>query len=133
MHPQPRSSDLPTIPSDEAPSFFFFLMIRRPPRSTLFPYTTLFRSCHFHLDLMELGLAVPVFESIGVGMVADQVVTIAVFGSFSQGAGHVVGAVQKQAAGFLRQHRHALLGVNHLLLPLGSWTRGLRPRTPGIY
>src|ERR1039457_6482811 len=27
--------------------FFFFLMIRRPPRSTLFPYTTLFRS---HLD-----------------------------------------------------------------------------------
>src|SRR5256885_10093367 len=28
--------------------FFFFLMIRRPPRSTLFPYTTLFRS----LDLM---------------------------------------------------------------------------------
>src|ERR1019366_9658394 len=27
-------------------SFFFFLMIRRPPRSTLFPYTTLFRSRH---------------------------------------------------------------------------------------
>src|SRR5690349_23011953 len=27
--------------------FFFFLMIRRPPRSTLFPYTTLFRS-HRH-------------------------------------------------------------------------------------
>src|SRR5260370_39890616 len=25
---------------------FFFLMIRRPPRSTLFPYTTLFRSSH---------------------------------------------------------------------------------------
>src|SRR2546430_16352125 len=27
--------------------FFFFLMIRRPPRSTLFPYTTLFRSFVF--------------------------------------------------------------------------------------
>src|SRR5438094_2047760 len=27
--------------------FFFFLMIRRPPRSTLFPYTTLFRSFLF--------------------------------------------------------------------------------------
>src|SRR3712207_7338435 len=27
-------------------SVFFFLMIRRPPRSTLFPYTTLFRSAH---------------------------------------------------------------------------------------
>src|SRR5438270_12084453 len=26
--------------------FFFFLMIRRPPRSTLFPYTTLFRSAN---------------------------------------------------------------------------------------
>src|SRR2546430_15773370 len=30
--------DLPNV------FFFFFLMIRRPPRSTLFPYTTLFRS-----------------------------------------------------------------------------------------
>src|ERR1039457_7372292 len=29
----------------------FFLMIRRPPRSTLFPYTTLFRSVHHHLYL----------------------------------------------------------------------------------
>src|SRR6267378_1932697 len=28
--------------------FFFFLMIRRPPRSTLFPYTTLFRSVGSH-------------------------------------------------------------------------------------
>src|SRR2546430_4670793 len=27
--------------------FFFFLMIRRPPRSTLFPYTTLFRSWRY--------------------------------------------------------------------------------------
>src|SRR2546422_6144778 len=30
--------------------FFFFLMIRRPPRSTLFPYTTLFRSLRYHLE-----------------------------------------------------------------------------------
>src|SRR3989442_8986137 len=45
-------------------SFFFFLMIRRPPRSTLFPYTTLFRSPvrlgdhdgreHDHLDPRRL-------------------------------------------------------------------------------
>src|SRR6266700_5963631 len=42
--------------------FFFFLMIRRPPRSTLFPYTTLFRSCRWpgchkqpiHCDLHHL-------------------------------------------------------------------------------
>src|SRR5256886_13042454 len=31
--------------------FFFFLMIRRPPRSTLFPYTTLFRSVLFMVSL----------------------------------------------------------------------------------
>src|SRR2546422_2038934 len=49
--------------------FFFFLMIRRPPRSTLFPYTTLFRSSKsrwlelFHAARLEtdekkrLGLA----------------------------------------------------------------------------
>src|SRR6266404_6994747 len=30
--------------------FFFFLMIRRPPRSTLFPYTTLFRSIRWLLE-----------------------------------------------------------------------------------
>src|SRR3712207_8976579 len=34
---------VPTSISSHMPSFFF-LMIRRPPRSTLFPYTTLFRS-----------------------------------------------------------------------------------------
>src|SRR2546422_9065448 len=33
--------------------FFFFLMIRRPPRSTLFPYTTLFRSGRVHPALLH--------------------------------------------------------------------------------
>src|SRR5436309_12043973 len=37
--------------------FFFFLMIRRPPRSTLFPYTTLFRSDHV-IDFATLTGAV---------------------------------------------------------------------------
>src|SRR6266849_8962763 len=43
--------------------FFFFLMIRRPPRSTLFPYTTLFRSpardvlVHERFALLRDGLA----------------------------------------------------------------------------
>src|SRR5580765_8594731 len=36
-------------PVTSFPLFFFFLMIRRPPRSTLFPYTTLFRSCNDQL------------------------------------------------------------------------------------
>src|SRR2546430_11103004 len=35
---------------------FFFLMIRRPPRSTLFPYTTLFRSGEHHPERIEAGL-----------------------------------------------------------------------------
>src|SRR3712207_9358177 len=33
---------------------FFFLMIRRPPRSTLFPYTTLFRSLQLHHPVARL-------------------------------------------------------------------------------
>src|SRR5688572_31375146 len=36
-------------------SIFFFLMIRRPPRSTLFPYTTLFRSWHHRLRAAGAG------------------------------------------------------------------------------
>src|ERR1022692_4003310 len=43
-----RKSDFPEAPGIPRIAFhhlvFFFLMIRRPPRSTLFPYTTLFRS-----------------------------------------------------------------------------------------
>src|SRR2546430_4506168 len=43
------------IPGQETllPFFFFFLMIRRPPRSTLFPYTTLFRSGYFITESSE--------------------------------------------------------------------------------
>src|SRR5688572_32286247 len=48
-------------------SLFFFLMIRRPPRSTLFPYTTLFRSrlvagrrieLHRKLGIVAAGVAI---------------------------------------------------------------------------
>src|SRR5256885_11538238 len=48
---------------------FFFLMIRRPPRSTLFPYTTLFRSCLVVCVAQEgagNGAAVP-----GMGLSVD--------------------------------------------------------------
>src|SRR3989454_3850486 len=47
--------------------YFFFLMIRRPPRSTLFPYTTLFRSL-LHCDVRPERRATrrnpPMFRSI---------------------------------------------------------------------
>src|SRR3989442_7964949 len=45
---------------------FFFLMIRRPPRSTLFPYTTLFRSLAARL-LEEYGVAVLPGTDFGTG------------------------------------------------------------------
>src|SRR2546430_4471705 len=50
-------SPVPSIP--QVFVLFFFLMIRRPPRSTLFPYTTLFRSCASQpkpLDSVEIVL-----------------------------------------------------------------------------
>src|SRR2546421_12710226 len=43
--------------------FFFFLMIRRPPRSTLFPYTTLFRSEDVALPVD--ARAVPLHDDLG--------------------------------------------------------------------
>src|SRR3712207_7562266 len=39
-------------PTSSSMTPFFFLMIRRPPRSTLFPYTTLFRSGDFEAALL---------------------------------------------------------------------------------
>src|SRR5256885_9112570 len=44
--------------------FFFFLMIRRPPRSTLFPYTTLFRSP----ELVEVAPAQPEHAPLRLGV-----------------------------------------------------------------
>src|SRR3712207_8571162 len=47
---------------------FFFLMIRRPPRSTLFPYTTLFRSNYSWVareSAVEIGLSMNTYMSAG--------------------------------------------------------------------
>src|SRR2546429_3754152 len=46
--------------------FFFFLMIRRPPRSTLFPYTTLFRSVQ-NLSYLVFGRLPPVGQQFWHG------------------------------------------------------------------
>src|SRR5256885_7124683 len=40
-------------------------MIRRPPRSTLFPYTTLFRSCGLRLGLAAVGVLQALFVVLG--------------------------------------------------------------------
>src|SRR3989442_7325647 len=51
---------------------FFFLMIRRPPRSTLFPYTTLFRSL-FRPDELEARPALPIECLHAVGRHYDDI------------------------------------------------------------
>src|SRR2546426_12054415 len=53
MHCFPYRPSRLTLPPNSF--FFFFLMIRRPPRSTLFPYTTLFRS-RLRGPRLEVGL-----------------------------------------------------------------------------
>src|SRR5258705_10658180 len=78
--------------------FFFFLMIRRPPRSTLFPYTTLFRSLH-------LGEALPREEMMG---------------RLGQGETdhHYVGGAQKVGQARSEEHTSELQSLRHLVCRL---------------
>src|SRR3989454_12225515 len=61
--------------------FFFFLMIRRPPRSTLFPYTTLFRSVPDQLRGRVMGFYAFVFVGLAplgsfqIGALAERIGT----------------------------------------------------------
>src|SRR2546429_2316076 len=52
--------------------FFFFLMIRRPPRSTLFPYTTLFRSRDLHVCASAGARELPADETVALRLVVDR-------------------------------------------------------------
>src|SRR5204862_7302078 len=62
------SSSTSMLYSVHAQLYFFFLMIRQPPRSTLFPYTTLFRSVEHATGAL---LAVPALERVVVVLGAD--------------------------------------------------------------
>src|SRR3712207_8499143 len=84
---------------------FFFLMIRRPPRSTLFPYTTLFRSRPGPAVLLRGDMdALPVQEETGLD-----------FSSEIDGVMHACGhdlhtAMLVGAARLLHAHRAGLAG-----------------------
>src|SRR5688572_3966980 len=67
-------------------TFLFFLMIRRPPRSTLFPYTTLFRSTSKALVLAPTReLAAQILEDFDALAVHTPVTGAAVFGGVGMG------------------------------------------------
>src|SRR5256885_5792663 len=62
-------------------------MIRRPPRSTLFPYTTLFRSKSMHTTIIPcvlLGLALPVLVAANSAAVAETITYKAVLNAQNQ-------------------------------------------------
>src|SRR2546422_11472942 len=100
--------------------FFFFLMIRRPPRSTLFPYTTLFRSQRIARQIDGEGGG----GSAGVALV-DPGVGDRDFGRVvrNDGAGGAAGADgqvdrigQRHAKGFVRLLEPVAGDVDHRVL-----------------
>src|SRR5256886_6186351 len=81
-------------------SFFFFLMIRRPPRSTLFPYTTLFRSIALGAGWMAVAAFLIVYNvghvalrwwALRAGWTHGARVSVALHNPFLQRAGAVLG------------------------------------------
>src|SRR3712207_8456335 len=94
--------------------FFFFLMIRRPPRSTLFPYTTLFRSVFEEAGLPAGVLQVlPGGADVGEALVTAPPVRVIAF-TGSTRAGRAVGAL----AGQHLKRAHLELGGNSALVVL---------------
>src|SRR2546427_6160360 len=86
--------------------FFFFLMIRRPPRSTLFPYTTLFRSV---VGVVEVSLIRPgVVPVVGDHQAADLV----------QGVGAHARNPERQCPGRSEEHTSELQSQSNLVCRL---------------
>src|SRR5215213_3482324 len=91
--------------------FFFFLMIRRPPRSTLFPYTTLFRShlrSHPEHTLADIGFSLATtraqLERRAAVVAGDRDVALAGLAALAQGQpapGVVAGRVVEGRTAFL--------------------------------
>src|SRR3712207_869064 len=84
-------------------SLFFFLMIRRPPRSTLFPYTTLFRSDEifraFDPRTRESFQTWMQEQSKAIGPYARDVnAALGTLGPFAEDAADLVGTLRRQQA-----------------------------------
>src|SRR3712207_8819317 len=75
--------------------FFFFLMIRRPPRSTLFPYTTLFRSEDIQLLKRRM------FTEAGLPQRAMRMTVVI----DEQGAGHAVMMVRADRGDYMLDNK----------------------------
>src|SRR2546425_10352590 len=84
--------------------FFFFLMIRRPPRSTLFPYTTLFRSLIHIKSRMLLPVETEGDEEdeAGEDPRAELVRRLLEYKQFKEAAGDLVQRGQQWRGGFGR-------------------------------
>src|SRR5690348_18008459 len=100
---------------------FFFLMIRRPPRSTLFPYTTLFRSgdrvglfavdsCNFLQDALERWLAEALLTGI-IGAGEDRKSTR--LNSSHPSISYAVFCLKKKKKRYKLQKNKYILNNNH--------------------
>src|SRR2546429_997261 len=88
--------------------YFFFLMIRRPPRSTLFPYTTLFRSWEKTLSLdPRHGLTLQALATI-----------MARKGDYAAAKGYLERALQVDANSRSEEHTSELQSRLHLVCRL---------------
>src|SRR2546427_9297732 len=97
---------------------FFFLMIRRPPRSTLFPYTTLFRSLGWITDLYRDD------EDIAAH---DQTIVFATHDSIGHLGIFVSGAVGR------KEHREFAAHIDIIdLLPAGIYRAEIADRPAGV-
>src|SRR2546422_10684856 len=104
---------------------FFFLMIRRPPRSTLFPYTTLFRSPSVSPDGRRVAYLADDGKGASELRVLDgetlrRVAAHAVNGNASYGWGGGTGVVAQLDYTGRRQLRSDL----YRWVPGGGWRRG---------
>src|SRR5256884_5858485 len=117
--------------------FFFFLMIRRPPRSTLFPYTTLFRSPEKgRLEPAAHGALPGYLLQVGSVFRKERVAAVSLHAAEIDGGGHGADRAGLFARGnacpckemkclmfrgsrVLRFHRHEVLHYNstHVLAP----------------